>query len=359
MKSSATPSFTPRRRNGTSRGTPGLGRQTTLQQQFENMMGIPEESTQSSGVEDFLNGMQTPSRSRNRHTPSGRSSSNRRRVATPINKSNNRTTNENDASPNIRSRNNSFVHSSSKTPKTKTSSNAKAGGSIVRSPTEIIISPAKKLYQKVANRGSARKEVMKDASTQTDYWVNEAVFKLRLNQGVKRSLQNRAQGDQNRGDLGAGNVMVLKCVGCNATFHICQFEGDNGKKFQANIPKSSEAHKHMFLNSVQNSLVWDAYDSSRKETFLRRFYFFFDSGYDMFAFLLQFFGGQDVDIVKEFLRGENGRFMARTELPPHSIVKNEDDMDVDSDDEDHRPAPLTEEEEKETYGEVNKETQLF
>lgn len=333
-------------------------------------MGIPEnkEQTQTSGIEDFLNGTQTPSRSRRRNTTSERSPFHRSRVATPTNKSRSksesadetegrsagksysRTTNENE----------NGNDASSKTPKTRSSSNAKAGGRIVRSPKEIVMSPVKELIHKATNRGSARKQkVTKDASTQTG-WEKEVVFKLRLNKDVMRSLQNRAQGDPGRGVLGTGNLMVLKCVGCHVTFHICQFEGDNGTNFQANIPQSSEAHKHMFLNTVPNSIVWEAYDASGEKTRLRRFYFSFDCGEDMFAFLLQFFGGQDVDIVKEFLSGEKGRFKSRAEtLPPHSIVKNEDDMDVNSDDEEHRPAPLTEEEEWETYGEVNKETQFF
>eukprot|EP00985_Skeletonema_marinoi_P025805 scaffold19308_cov75-Skeletonema_marinoi.AAC.1 len=134
--------------------------------------------------------------------------------------------------------------------------------------------------------------------------------------------------------------------------------GDDGAlKFQADIPKSSKAHMCMSLNpGVENSIVWDAYDTSREETFLRSFYFFFDDGADMFA---TFFGGKDVVIVKEFLKGDAGRFMpAKPTLPPHSIVKNEDDMDVNSDDEEHRPAPLNEEEEAEAYGEVVDESQF-
>ena len=137
--------------------------------------------------------------------------------------------------------------------------------------------------------------------------------------------------------------------------YVCQLIGDDGAmKFQADIPKSSKAHTCMSLKpGVENSIVWDAYDTSRDETFLRSFYFFFDDGADMFATLLHFFGGKDVVIVKEFLKGDAGRFMpAKPTLPPHSIVKNEDDMDVNSDDEEHRPAPLNEEEEAEAYGEV-------
>ena len=76
--------------------------------------------------------------------------------------------------------------------------------------------------------------------------------------------------------------------------------------------------------------------------------------------MLHFFGGKDVAIVKEFLKGDAGRFMqAKQTLPPHSIVKNEDDMDVNSDDEEHRPAPLNEEEEAEAYGKVVDESQFL
>ena len=136
-----------------------------------------------------------------------------------------------------------------------------------------------------------------------------------------------------------------------------QIIGDNGTKFLAKIPESSDAHNHMFLNTVENSFAWDAYDASGEITRVRRFYFFFEDGLDMFAVLLHFFGGQNVGIVKEFLEGESGRFKTTTKLPPHSIVKNEDDMDVNSDDEEHRPRPLSKEEEMETYGEVNSQSQ--
>ena len=347
------------------------------------MMGIPEneESTQNPNLADFLNGIQTPTRHRNRRnrTPSGRSSSNpNRRVATPssksrsksdradtersADKSSNRTTNENDAPSNIRnSRSNSYDDSSSKTPKTKTSSSAKADRRIVLSPPEAVVSPAKKLFNKVTNLGSAKKKqsAMKDACDQTG-WKKEAVFELHLNQDVTRDLQNRAEGDQGRGNLGTGNLIVLKCTHAktHSIHYMCKFIGDNGK-FLAKIPDSSDAHKHMFLNTVQNSFAWNAYDSSCGITRLRRFYFFFDDGFEMFAVLLHFFGGQNVGIVKEFLEGESGRFRTTTKLPPHSIVKNEDDMDVNSDDEEHQEAPHTESQETKMYGKVNKKTQNF
>ena len=225
------------------------------------------------------------------------------------------------------------------------------------------MSPTKELFNKVINRGSAKKKqnAMKDTCTQTG-WEKEAVFELRLNKEVIRDLQNRAEGDPNRGNLGTGNLIVLKCTHRNANTHsiynMCKFIGDSGKKFVAKIPDSSDAHHHMFLNTVQNSFVWDAYDASGEITRLRTFNFYFDDGFDMFAVLLHFFGGQNVGIVKEFLEGESGRFRTTTKLPPHSIVKNEDDMDVNSDDEEHRPRPLNKEVEEETYGEVNTQTQV-
>ena len=75
------------------------------------------------------------------------------------------------------------------------------------------MSPAKKFINKVTNLGSAKKKqnAMKDACTQTG-WEKEAVFELRLNKDVTRDLQNRAEGDPNRGILGTGNLIVLKCV---------------------------------------------------------------------------------------------------------------------------------------------------
>ena len=381
-------SRTPRRPNGTStsHGTPGLGQQSAVRQQFAHMMGnIPEnEAPQASGVTDFLSGTETPSkrssRSRRNGTPgsSGRTAS--RRVATPTQSrstskstaeterrsgdtSYTRNAKENDASSNdFRTSSNNRPPN---TPKTKNSS-AKADGCIVRSPTEIVLSPAKKLYHKVkaANLGSKRQisKAVKEASTQTECWTKEVVFTLHLNKDVTRSLQNRAEGDPRRGVLGTGDLRILKCNKNSEVVYVCQLIGDDGAmKFQAYIPKSSKAHTNMSLNPrVENSIVWDAYDTSREETFLRSFYFFFDDGADMFATLLHFFGGKDVAIVKEFLKGDAGRFMpTKQTLPPHSIVKNEDDMDVNSDDEEHRPPPLHEEEAAEAYGEVVDESQFF
>eukprot|EP00984_Skeletonema_dohrnii_P007206 scaffold2601_cov127-Skeletonema_dohrnii-CCMP3373.AAC.5 len=386
-------SRTPRRPNGTStsHGTPGLGQQPTLQRQFAHIMGnIPEnEAPQASGVTDFLSGTKTPSkrssRSRRNGTPSsGRTAS--RRVATPTQSrstskttaeterrsgdtSYTRTTKENDVSSNNGGFRTSFNNRPPNTPKTKTknsSAKAKADGRIVRSPTEIVISPAKELYRKVkaANLGSKRQisKAVKEASTQTECWAKEVVFTVHLNKDVTRSLQNRAHGDPKRCVLGTGDLRILKCKKNSEIVYVCQLIGDDGAmKFQADIPESSKAHTHMSLKpGDENSIVWDAYDTSREETFLRSFYFIFDDGADMFATLLHFFGGKDVAIVKEFLKGDAGRFMpAKQTLPPHSIVKNEDDMDVNSDDEEHRPAPLNEEEEAEAYGEVVDESQFL
>ncbi len=382
MKSSSTPrsfSRTPSRRtnaNGTSGGTPGLGQHSSAQQQkVDHIMGsIPENVAQqtSGGVADFINGTKTPSRTRFKNT-GGRSSSRRHHVDTPTqsrsksrsaaeserrsyDKSYTHVTDENDTSTSNRSfrySSNNIRSSAKKTPNTKTkmSSSAKADGRIIRSPTEIVLSPVKKLFASKKQVGKA----VKDASTQTE-WQKEVVFTIRLNQDVTRSVQNRAQGDPKRGIVGTGDLRVMKCFQGSVTHFICQLVGDDGTlKFQAKIPDSSDAHTHMFLNpGVENSFVWDAYDSSREEAIINRaFSFFFDDGADMFTTLLHFFGGRKVEIVREFLKGGAGRFMpTKQTLPPHSIIKNEDDMDVNSDDEEHRPAPLNKEEEAELYGEV-------
>lgn len=347
------------------------------------MMGSISENEASGGVNDFLNGgTKTPSRATRSKNTGGRSSSRRRHVDAPTqsrstsksaaeseersdDKSYTQTTNENDASSSHRNfRYGSNIHSSSKTktPKTKTSSSAKAERRIVRSPTEIVLSPAKKFFvQKMKQIDKA----MKDASTQTE--VKEVVFTTRLNQDVTRSVQNRAQGDLNRGIVGKGELRIMKyfqgSLPGSETHFICQLVDDGTLKFQAKIPDSSEAHKHMFLNpEVENSFKWDAYDASGRAIIRREFCFVFDDGPVMFTFLLHLFGGCDVDIVREFLKGGAGRFMpTKQTLPSHSIVKNEDDMDVNSDDEEHRPAPLNKAEEAELYGkgEVVEMSQLW
>ena len=234
------------------------------------------------------------------------------------------------------------------------STKADASQSNNRSPTKVILSPAKKLVEAATNlaRVMSSKPAMKDASTQTEP-EKHVVFTLRLNRSVLRSLQNRAEGNQNRAIVGTGQLKVLKCIHEHRTLYICQLIGDDGAlKFQADIPNSLEAIGSMYRNvGVQNSFVWHAYDSSGDYVMLRSFYFFFDDGPDMFSTLLHFFGGNDINIVREFLAG--GRFQPDKELlPPHSIVKNEDDMDIESDDEEHAAPPLSKEQEASKYGKV-------
>jgi hypothetical protein len=209
------------------------------------MGNIPEnEAPQASGIADFFNG--TPSKrssqSRRNGTPSsGRTASRRVATSTQSRSTSNstaeserrsgdtsytRNAKENDASSNSAS---DFRTSSNNrppnTPKTKNSS-AKADGGIVRSPTEIVLSPAKKLYHKVkaANLGSKRQisKAMKEASTQTECWAKEVVFTLHLNKDVTRSLQNRAEGDPRRGVLGTGDLRILKCNKNSEIVYVCQ-----------------------------------------------------------------------------------------------------------------------------------------
>lgn len=210
-----------------------------------------------------------------------------------------------------------------------------------------------------SNNNSAS-SARKDASTQTEY-SKRVVFELKLKKNVRRSLQNPTMGNLERAKVGTGRLRVLECKMAVNTHYMCQLIGDDGAlKFQAIIPNSQEAHKSMHLNfGVANSFCWNAYDFSG-ETKLRSYVFRFSDGHEMFATLLHFFGGSDLDIVNEFYRGEGGRFVPEKEkLPPHSIVRNEDDMDVNSDDEEHAVPPLSKEQEAHIYGYVEEESMFF
>lgn len=201
-----------------------------------------------------------------------------------------------------------------------------------------------------------------NVSTQTDLWNKIPVFQVRLKQDVTRSLSDPTLKNPERGCIGKGELIILKCDQGNDAdpVYICRLVGEDGNlKFQSMIPKSWDAHNHMHLkHGIENAIEWDAYDSSVDPVRLRAFTFSFDDGVDMFATLFHFFGGKNVSIVKEFLQG--GRFWAEKEtLPPHSVKKREDDMDVDSDYEEHRQQPLSEEEETKLHGNVNRETQAY
>ena len=377
--------------NSSAKGHPANA--TPVQELFVNTMkSIPErEQSHGSGVEDFLNGMVTPSRTRRtKARSSGKTTS--RRLATPTqSKTKSKLTtedgkcsddtsytrsgvNENDGYSNNGQSSSKSHYSYSKTPKHKmkdrSSHNEKEYYTLSpKSPTEIVLSPAKKLVAAAKNVASSRKQkhtvrkvVKVDASTQTD--GEEEVFSINLNNPLTRSLQNRQTGNLDRAYLGTGDLKVFKCTSSdgNGDRLVCRFIDDGGNlKFEAELPNSKDANRHMHLNTgVENSIEWYAYDTSRTSSAMRRaFYISFNDGAEMFATLLQFYGGKNIDIVKEFM-SEGSRFVLEKEiLPPHSIVKNENDMDVNSDDEEYAAPPLSKEEEVEKYGYINVVSQAF
>jgi hypothetical protein len=333
---------------------------------------IPENDVANPGIAAFLNGKPTP---RKRHvqgkridkTPRSSTSSSTQSKSTTKTRSDSSSynrTNENDApsfvNENVRPASSRSSDTPKKQKKTSSSAEAEAGGRLDLSPTpkKTVLSPASLLRNLSARKQKQKGVAMKEASTQTDPWRRTIVFKVYLNKDVTRSLSDPTHNPE-RACIGKGELVVLKCDKGNDTVYFCCLIGDDGAlKFQAEIPKSSEAHKHMRLKpGRENSIEWDAYDTSDATSAkLRAFTFSFDGGEEMFATLLHFFGGSNIAIVKEFLLG--GRFWAEKEtLPPHPVKKGEDDMDVDG--EEHRQLPLREEEANERYGKVTYETQNF
>jgi hypothetical protein len=195
-------------------------------------------------------------------------------------------------------------------------------------------------------------------------WEHEIVFSACLSKPVTRSLSNETVGDQDRGNLGSGDIFIRKSSKGDAVYYTFQLKRDWDLLLQARLPSDLEdVDKHMKINlNEMNCLTWYAYDTSGKVegASLREFTIRFDDGPQMFAFLLYAFTG-NYKLVNEFLTPGSRFYPVERTGPPHAVIRDINAMQVDGEVHDlaPQPPPLEDEEAVELYGEVDIMTQNF
>jgi hypothetical protein len=195
-------------------------------------------------------------------------------------------------------------------------------------------------------------------------WEHEIVFSACLSKPVTRSLSNETVGDQDRGNLGSGDIFIRKSSKGDAVYYTFQLKRDWDLLLQARLPSDLEdVDKHMKINlNEMNCLTWYAYDTSGKVegASLREFTIRFDDGPQMFAFLLYAFTG-NYKLVNEFLTPGSRFYPVERTGPPHAVIRDINAMQVDGEVHDlaPQPPPLEDEEAAELYGEVDIMTQNF
>ena len=124
----------------------------------------------------------------------------------------------------------------------------------------------------------------------TDHqWENFSLFEDELIEPVARSLSREGEGDVDRATVGASILSVILPKKGNEIRYSAQMKDDYGSiKFHALLPGAEDAHMHMHVDIKKvNSLKWDAFDTySGEGAMLREFSIAFDSGAQMFTFLV-------------------------------------------------------------------------
>ena len=196
-----------------------------------------------------------------------------------------------------------------------------------------------------------------DAACQTAY--HHFLFGTHLTKSVTRSLTNLTEGDSNRANLGVGTMCIKETyMGLGASSKItCQLHVDGELKLQTFFPDKKDAHEYMWINIEEaNSMVWDAIDTSEPETKCRRFAISFNSGPQMFSFLIYGFRG-NFDLVTEFLTCGSRFYPATMTGPPHPVVRDVNAMNVEG--EEQRENPYDMDEVEDEFGTVNFMSQLY
>ena len=196
-------------------------------------------------------------------------------------------------------------------------------------------------------------------------WEHAIVFSAHLSKPVTRSLSNGTVCDQDRGNLGSGNMFIRKSWKGDEVYYTFQLKRDLDLLLEARLPSDLKGlDRHMKINLTEmNCLTWYAYDTSGKSegsASLREFTIRFDDGPQMFAFLLYAFTG-NYKLVNEFLTPGSRFYPVERTGPPHAVIRDINAMQIDGEGPDliPQPPPLEDEEAAELYGEVDIMTQNF